>query len=378
MTTFKSVDEYRRCQNFFHACIKLYQVNNNFSYSDFLFLYGIITYRINKDKIKECDFRARLRTLRNLIWNSSSGEIRGDGDYMRDLLCQVKELMLSGSIKKELTHRFNGIQTGEEIEKKEIAEKIDIETLHRFEDHSLIYGYASGLGYDNLDLVDTFLSLFGKSPDFIKIHRAMLAIGDYTQYGSNRYYMGNQNRATWSQLLHKSRNRSNFEERTMMILRKLLRRLKDGEKLDDVINQYLSEKENAKEYDWRYYFVKYPDMLRGADGELTWDESNDYICTTLNKHQFNGQHWNPFLNVIIQKLSSELLDKEGKSILALGNYGENLNILTPISSLAATGTGFIYYHQDTNEVWEVPQENSIDKVDRIVFAMDKIKGIVDD
>ena len=378
VTTFKSVDEYRRCQNFFHACIKLYQVNNNFSYSDFLFLYGIITYRINKEKIKECDFRARLRTLRNLIWNSSSGEIRGDGDYMRDLLCQVKELMLSGSINKELTHRFNGIQTDEEIEKKDMAGNIDIETLHRFEDHPLIYGYASGLGYDYLDLVDTFLSLFGKSPDYIKIHRAMLAIGDYTQYGSNRYYMGNQNRATWSQLLHKSRNRSNFEERTMTVLRKLLQRVKDGEKLDDVINQYLSEKEKAKEYDWRYYFVKYPDMLRGADGELTWDESNDYICTTLNKHQFNGQHWNPFLNVIFQKLSNKLLDKEGKSILALGNYGENLNILTPISSLAATGTGFIYYHQDTSEVWEVPQENSIDKVDRIVFAMDKIKGIVDD
>ena len=128
---------------------------------------------------------------------------------------------------------------------------------------------------------------------------------------------------------------------------------------------------------WRYYFVKYPDMLRGADGELTWDDSNDYICTTLNKHQFNGQHWNPFLNVIYQKLSNKLLDKDGKKILALGNYGENLNILNPISSLAVTGTGFKYYHQDTSKVWDVPQENSIDKVDRIVFAMDKIKGIVD-
>ena len=377
VTTFKYVDEYRGAQNFFHACIKLYQVNNNFSYSDFLFLYGIITYRINKEAIEECDFRTRLRTLRNLIWNSGSGEIRGDGDYMKDLLCQVKDLMLTGCINKELTHRFNGIQTDEEIEKKDMAGDIDEEKLHRFEDHPLIYGYASGLGYDNLDLVDTFLSLFGGSPDFIHIHRAMLAIGDYTQYGSNRYYMGNHNRATWSQLLHKSRNRSKFEDNTMTVLRKLLQRTKNGEGLDDIINQYLSEKEEVKEYDWRYYFVKYPDMLRGADGELTWDESNDYICTTLNKHLFNGQHWNPFLNVIYQKLSNKLLDKDGKKILALGNYGENLNILNPISSLASTGTGFKYYHQDTSEVWDVPQENSIDKVDRIVFAMDKIKGIVD-
>lgn len=380
VATFKNVAEYRGTQNFFHACVKLYQVNNNFSYSDFLFLYGIISYLINKDKdeyaIEEGKFIDRLRILRNLIWNSDSGEIRGDADYMKDLLCQVKELMLTGKINKELTHKFNGIQTDEEIEKREKEQEIDKEALKRFEDHPLIYGYVSGLGYAHLDLVDTFLSLFSDNPEFIKIHRAMLAIGDYTQNDSSRYYMGNHNRATWSQLLHKSRNRSNFEENTMTVLRTLLQRIKNGENLDAIIDKYLSEKEETQAYDWRYYFVKYPDMLRGADGELTWDKSNDYICTTLNKHQFNGQHWNPFLNVIYQILSDKLLDKEGKKIIGLGNYGENLNILKPISSLAATGTGFIYYHQDTNEVWDVAQEDSIDKVDRIVFAVEKVTNIV--
>lgn len=378
VATFKSVREYRETQNFFHACVKLYQVNNNFSYSDFLFLYGIITYLINKTQITEEDFIDRLRILRNLIWNSNSGEIRGDADYMKDLLCQVKELMWTGNINKALTHKFNGIQTDEEVEKKEKKQDIDIEALHRFEDHPLIYGYASGLGYDHLDLVDTFLSLFKGTPDFVKIHRAMLAIGDYRQNDSSRYYMGNHNRATWSQLLHKSRNRNNFEENTMAVLRSLLQRIKNGETLDDIINNFLSDKVKANAYDWRYYFVKYPDMLRGADGELTWDKSNDYICTTLNKHQFNGLHWNPFLNVIYQNLSDKLLDKDGKKIIGLGNYGENLNTLKPISSLAATGTGFIYYHQETSKVWDVEQEDSIDKVDRIAFAIEKIKKIVQD
>lgn len=376
VATFKNVAEYCGTQNFFHACVKLYQVNNNFSYSDFLFLYGIITYLMNKDAIEESDFINRLRILRNLIWNSNSGEIRGDAEYMKDLLCEVKNLMLTGNIIKELTHKFNGIQTDEEIEKREKVQEIDKEALHRFEDHPLIYGYASGLGYTHLDLVDTFLSLFSGNPDFIKIHRAMLAIGDYTQTDSSRYYMGNHNRATWSQLLHKSRNRSNFEENTMSVLRELLQRIKNGESLDSIIDKYLSEKDEAQTYDWRYYFVKYPNMLRGADGELAWDESNDYICTTLNKHQFNGQHWNPFLNVIYQSLSDKLLDKDGKKMIGLGNYGENLNILNPISSLEATGNGFIYYHQDTNEPWNVRQENSIDKIDRIAFAIDKITNLV--
>ena len=377
VTTFKSVYEYLDTQNFFHACVKLYQVNNNFSYSDFLFLYGIITYLINKDAIKEDEFIDRLRTLRNLIWNSNSGEIRGDADYMKDMLCEVKDLMLAGVINKELSHKFNGIQIDEEIEKKEKKQEIDIENLHKFEDHPLIYGYASGLGYDNLGLVDTFVSLFDSTPEFVKIHRAMLAIDDYRQTDSNRYYMGNHNRSTWSQLLH-SRNRKNFEK-TMAVLRMLLQRIKNGESLDIIINKYLSEKKEEQTFDWRYYFVKYPDMLRGADGELTWDDSddsNDYICTTLNKHQFNGQHWNPFLNVIYQNLSDKLRDKDGNEIIRLENYGDDLNILKPIASIGTTGTGFIYYHQDTSQPWDVEQENSLDKVDRVAFAITKIKEIV--
>lgn len=375
VTTFKSVYEYFDTQNFFHACVKLYQVNNNFSYSDFLFLYGIITYLINKDAIKEDEFIDRLRTLRNLIWNSNSGEIRGDADYMKDMLCEVKDLMLAGVINKELSHKFNGIQIDEEIEKKEKKQEIDIENLHKFEDHPLIYGYASGLGYDNLGLVDTFVSLFDSTPKFVKIHRAMLAIDNYMQTDSSRYYMGNHNRSTWSQLLHKSRNRNNFEK-TMAVLRMLLQRIKNGESLDIIINKYLSEKEEEQTFDWRYYFVKYPDMLRGADGELTWDDSNDYICTTLNKHQFNGQHWNPFLNVIYQNLSDKLRDKDGNEIIRLENYGDDLNILKPIASIGTTGTGFIYYHQDTSQPWDVEQENSLDKVDRVAFAITKIKKIV--
>lgn len=375
VTTFKSVYEYFDTQNFFHACVKLYQVNNNFSYSDFLFLYGIITYLINKDAIKEDEFIDRLRTLRNLIWNSNSGEIRGDADYMKDMLCEVKDLMLAGVINKELSHKFNGIQIDEEIEKKEKKQEIDIENLHKFEDHPLIYGYASGLEYDNLGLVDTFVSLFDSTPEFVKIHRAMLAIDNYMQTDSSRYYMGNHNRSTWSQLLHKSRNRNNFEK-TMAVLRMLLQRIKNGESLDIIINKYLSEKEEEQTFDWRYYFVKYPDMLRGADGELTWDDSNDYICTTLNKHQFNGQHWNPFLNVIYQNLSDKLRDKDGNEIIRLENYGDDLNILKPIASIGTTGTGFIYYHQDTSQPWDVEQENSLDKVDRVAFAITKIKKIV--
>ena len=57
----------------------------------------------------------------------------------------------------------------------------------------------------------------------------------------------------------------------------------------------------------------------------------------------------------------------------LDNFGGFLNILAPIASLEATETGFIYYYQETAEEWNIEQENSIDKEDRIRMAIDNLK-----
>lgn len=175
----------------------------------------------------------------------------------------------------------------------------ELKKMYKFEDHPLIYGYISGLGYEHLYLTDTFYDVFNNN-SYQNIHLALISIDNYMQYDNNRYYMVNENRSTWIQLLHKSRNRNNFEQ-SMSVLIKLLKRVKNGESITDIRDSFIREQEEQQKYPWRYYFAKYPKMLRGADGELKWDESNNYLCITLNKHQFNGQHWNPFLNVIYQK-----------------------------------------------------------------------------
>lgn len=384
VATFKSLDEFKGInkdkvgQNFFCACIKLYQVNNNFSLGDFLFLYGIITYLINKERIKETDFRIRLRMLRNLIWNSNSGEIRIE--YMQDLINEVEILILRGEICKT-NHGFNGKQEKEELDKQQRAESIDIENLHKFEDHPLIYGFASGMGYNNLDLVATFMKEFNPdNVDYLKIHQAMIAIGDYRQNDSRRYYLGNANRSTWENLFHESQSRKNFDE-TMNALRTLLNRRQANESLDDIINSYISQKESEKRYDWRYYFAKYPTMLRGADGEFVWDKNEEkidhYSCTALNKHQFNGQHWNPYLNVIYQTLAEEMKERYGRDILQLENYGNDLNIIPTSSTLKATASGFEYICNGQTEVWAVSQEDEIDIEDRITMAINKLNEKVE-
>lgn len=382
VATFKRADEYRCTQNFFSACMKLYQVNNNFSYGDFLFLYGIITYLLNKDTINETSFIERIRILRNLILNSDAGEIRGDADYMKDLLGETEQLMKTGGVVRPENHGYNGFQEKEEQEKITIKEKMsdeDLNLMYKFEDHPLIYGFVSGLGYDHLDLVNTFYVLFNESTDYKLVHKAMISIGDYTQSDNSRYYMGNGNRSTWTKLLHRSIRRDKFEEQTMVVLKKLLLLMKDGQVLNDIIERFLTEQENQKTYTWRYYFAKYDNMLRGADGELTCDDSDDYVWITLNKHQFNGQHWNPFLNVIANSVNNQLQAIGiNEKVIELPNYGENLTIYAPASSVKCLGDRYIYYLNNSEEEWLIDQDPNlkVDKIDRVKMAEEKILNLI--
>lgn len=377
VATYKTIREYHDSQNFFHACIKLYQVNNYFAYSDFLFLYGIITYLMNKGTIDKADFIVRLRTLRNLIWNSRSGEIRGDAENMKDLLDEVETLIKDGIIKKDLTHGFNGIQENEENEKnvkRDLLTPADLEAMYKLEDHPLIYGYVSGFSYNHLDLVETFCDVF-KPENYIKIHQAMMSIGDYRQNDGNRYYVGNENDSTWSQLLHRS-NRKGLQDKTMPVLIEMLIRIKNGESLENIINAYLRAQESSQKYPLGYYFVKYPEMIKGAEGELSYGPENDYKCIALNRHQYNGKHWYSFLNVIYNELASQLKEIYDKKVLSLDDYGANLIILYPDSSVAVTEDGFEYFIKEQNDSWAVKRTDGIDQEDRVIFAIDKIKSLV--
>lgn len=384
VTTYKYINEYQTehsNQNFFHACIKAYQDNYIFSYSDFLFLFGIITYLTKKAEINESDFIERLRILRNLILNSDSGEIRGDSDYMKDLLAEVEVLILKGEISTSSNHSFKETQKKEETDKMSIKRKMSLEELeqmYKYEDHPLIYGYVSGLGYEHLNLTDTFYDVFN-TENYEDIHLALISIGNYIQSDNYRYYMANSNRSTWTKLLH-NHNRNRFEQ-SMQVLRNLLERVTAGETLKDIRESFITKQEQRQEYTWRYYFAKYPKMLRGANGVLDWanEDLTDYLIKTLNKQRFNGQYWDSFLNVIYQEIATELEDKYNTTILTFDNYGSDLKLLHPVASIASSdnGKGFDYFHEENKEEWSINQtKDGIDTEDRVLLAIEKIKSIV--
>ena len=120
-------------------------------------------------------------------------------------------------------------------------------------------------------------------------------------------------------------------------------------------------------------------MIRGAEGEFTWEkkDGDGYVCVALNRHQYNGKHWNSFLNVIFQELSEQLENKYDKKVISLDDYGENLIILHPISSVDVTEDGFKYFIQEQKYCWTVMRDtDGVDQLDRVLFAIDKIKSLV--
>ena len=81
--------------------------------------------------------------------------------------------------------------------------------------------------------------------------------------------------------------------------------------------------------------------------------------------------------MIYNELANQLKETYDKKVLSLDDYGANLSILHPVSSVAVAEDGFIYYVQDQKKEWAVSQVGSIDEEDRVQFAIDKIKNLVE-
>lgn len=264
-------------------------------------LYAIITYLQNTDKVKESDFRRRIRIVNNLIQNSED-EVsdRTDRNRMPAILAEVDAIILTGVIDDSIENNFNAGQLSEEKEKitflKSNPEMAD--TLFELEDHFLLNGQVSIVGLENLAYTKSFESLFKCSPD--KIDCAMMAIGDYGQVERNkwRYQYGSTYQFAWKALFHKSAN-SGFDN-TKNILISLLATNEEfsDEVLKKIADDYLLECESSSLYPLRYYYIKYREYRPGSYGKLHNNAAaaNPYMFSVMQtKTQLSQNTYIPFL-----------------------------------------------------------------------------------
>lgn len=340
----------------FKDCCKKYRgigkKENNFAINKMIMLYAFIIKNTEGKDIHDDDFRRRLRILRNLVWNSDD-QLRSE--HINTLLEKTRKLILSGDISKDKID-FNSRQKEHEHEKldwcKENPEHT--ESLFKLEDHELLYGYTAIADLGKPDMFDKLHDLL--SLDLLTLGRALLSIKDYRQTFKNYKIIGNDKKKVWQQLLHRSDQREGFEK-TQDAIAKLLTLLTDitKEKLKDCINKYLKEKDTPK--DWRYYFVKYPKILKKAEeGMFDWKGDNENSCnvTIMRKKNYHGHSWRAILVAIY---------KEEEKKMTLNNWGENYLTLSSGKKLIYEQNSLLVKDEKGNVIEKIDQNNDIDIVE---------------
>lgn len=261
--------------------------------------YTFLLYLMHRDNISEDDFRRRLRIVVNLLKNSKNEVVdnpNGDaGNRMPAILKQLDNIIISGVIAENVElsgstrQTFNAIQMEEERQKlifttqhPEVAEQ-----LFTLEDHYLLDGRVSVVGYENVEYYKPFIDLFEKCARD-KIDCAMLAICDYSQR-LNRWFVqlgsgdeGDVGTEAWYALFHPSGKNIDFEN-TKEALRTILKEnpLADEAYLDNKAAEYIRKCREQNHYDWRYYYIAYPCFRYFRYGKYTKTEENPYGMVAL-------------------------------------------------------------------------------------------------
>ena len=255
----------------FNDCLQNYADSTGrrrtFPLNRIVLLYAITSYLLHKNDITEDQFSRRLRIVNNLVQNSedeiSDSENRSSGNRMPAILKQVDSIIRFGVIDETIERNFNPAQLTEESEKiKWLVENADkSEALFALEDHNLLQGQIGIVGLDNYEYFPRFTALF--DCDWDKVDCALMAIGFYGQSEQNkwRYQFGSASERTitsWRSLFHRSGN-SGFNK-THDILVDLLSHSADisNDSLNAIAASYIAHCEEACEFSWRYYYIKYP------------------------------------------------------------------------------------------------------------------------
>ena len=239
--------------------------------------------------------------------------------------------------------------------------------LFHLEDHTLLKGCIAVINLDNHRNFEKFRLLFNVCEKDL-INRALLTIGDYSQFIGWRWQIGAKNESVWIDLFHPTKQRQRFDETTKTLnalLSKPYELSITNENLEQLINEYLNNPDTQK--DWRYYFVKYSQMRQGNFGMYYWKdwqnrskESYEIIMMNTEK-SIGGRNWNIFLLALFH-----LPDFANK--LTLGDYayqGDKLKIKNTDIEIDCLTDKFVVYQNEIQTEYPILQSNGIDTEDRL-------------
>ncbi len=361
----------RNGNSILYECLKTNHEDRKMPLTRFVILYSVVVYLQNHNIIEFNLFTRRLRIICNLVKNSED-EIADSvthGNRMPMILTQVYDIITKGIIDDKNSSGFNSVQMQEEKQKAEWTTNNPEweEKLFELEDHKLLYGQIGIVGLDDPNCFERFISLFNCSYDSVDC--ALLSIGNYTQKErGDRYQIGSSTiDAAWSALFHRSTAFSGFDN-TKRILSELLSKASvfNDALLNSISNNYLNTCEKQKTYDWRYYYIKYPEFRNGRYGKIKASdfENKPYEMIILYAQtQLSENAYQPFLKVL-----------EKHNQLSKSDFGCKLYFGEMyLTCLNAKYSMRIIHNEHEYEVASLPinqNENGIDTENRVEVAQE--------
>ncbi|WP_437611909.1 DUF262 domain-containing protein [Sorangium sp. So ce834] len=268
-----------------------------------LLLYAVLLHRLHD----AAEFPRRLRVLRNLI-EASSSELRAE--KMPALLSDVRRLIVEGALGD--VSSFNQAQVTDEQLKVEMLSKAPTLERHLFhlEDHPLLRGCLAAFELDATVFerrARAFHELFAESGLLPVLSGALLAAGDYSRRVNHRFLqLGSvSNVSQWREKILTGASRAH-----LVGVRDALGRLldavveRDGDvrsALESFTNRWLKSQDDANGLDWRWYFVRYPEMRAGQSGIYACASGAlGYNVCMLDKKAMSSYYRDPYLSAIRQ------------------------------------------------------------------------------
>jgi hypothetical protein len=277
-----------------------------------LLLYAVLLHRLHGTAA----FPHRLRTLRNLI-EASNNELRAE--KMPALLSDVRRLIVDGTL--DGIFGFNQAQVSDEKLKAELLKKApDLEQhVVDLEDHPLLRGCLAAFELDPEVFghrARAFHELFATTNVLPVLTGALLATHDYSRRINDRFMQlgSGTELSQWREDVLTGSSRAQLA-RVRTALGRLLDDLADREgdvipALESVTNAWLERRGGQGEegLDWRWYFVRYPEMRAGRSGIYACASGSlDYSVCMLDKQTMSSYYRDPFLSAIREQ--SEVAEK---------------------------------------------------------------------
>jgi len=297
-----------------------------------VFYYGFLLFVNEHSNIEkseqEIHFKAWMRIIRNLIFNTNIQSLDNFIDALKSLKKLSKEIL---NIENYVENSFEEIDYFNTEQRKEESKKISYfklkkfkEEILRLENHSYFYGQI-GFVFRLLpndkeedfeifkrygDRLYHYFGVISKEADF-KLQQELLKYGNYFIHSGGRKWSFCKSDAG----ALRTRN-DNW--------RKVFNAKKDSNQFQ-TLERFVKEERVETVNDWRKYFIEYPSILQYCTSTFI-DYHNPMDIRLLNKSNYNGRHRDLFSMIIEEYCKSLKLKNYKFRTRSVKNYRTDKSI----------------------------------------------------